>query len=262
MKFKFWTQSIGLLLACFVAVAAQAGSLQQVLRSGELRVGITLAPPWALRNEERELVGFEIDVARKLANDMEVEVRFLTYDHDELVRALEANEIDLIAAGLTISPARALHVNFSRPYATGGIGIATNTSSTADVGLLEQLDAPGFAVAVLANSAAAELAARLFPRAELLRFVDENQATEALLSGDADIYLGSEPIPSFLEIENPTVVDVPVNRPLLETPWAFAVGKGDPDFVFFLDAWIEARRADTWLDTTHEYWFKTLQWRD
>ena len=42
----------------------------------------------------------------------------------------------------------------------------------------------------------------------------------------------------------------------------FAVGKGDPDFLAFLDAWIEAREADTWLPTTHRYWFRTLQWRD
>ena len=53
-----------------------------------------------------------------------------------------------------------------------------------------------------------------------------------------------------------------VNRPLLETRSAFAVTKGDPDFVIFLNAWIEAREADTWLPTRYQYWFKTLQWRD
>ena len=74
--------------------------------------------------------------------------------------------------------------------------------------------------------------------------------------------LDQEPVPTFLALAHPDVVDVPVNRPLLETRSAFAVGKGDPDFLAFLDAWIEAREADTWLPTTHRYWFRTLQWRD
>jgi polar amino acid transport system substrate-binding protein len=42
----------------------------------------------------------------------------------------------------------------------------------------------------------------------------------------------------------------------------FAVNKGDPDFLAFLNAWIQAREADTWLPTTAGYWFKSLRWRE
>jgi polar amino acid transport system substrate-binding protein len=40
------------------------------------------------------------------------------------------------------------------------------------------------------------------------------------------------------------------------------VTKGDPDFLAFLNAWIVAREADTWLPTLHRHWFRTLEWRD
>jgi len=242
--------------------SASAGTLQQVLSRGDLRVGVTLATPWAIRDDSGDLSGFEIDVARKLAADMDVMIEFLRYDYDELIRALEAGEIDLIASGLTISPERALHVNFSRPYAISGIGIATNFATTASVENLEQLNDPRYTIAAIADSVAAQLATRIFPNARLETYRSETAASEALIAGDVDIYLDEEPIPSFLALEYPPVIDVPVNRPLLETRSGFAVTKGDPDFIAFLNAWIEAREADTWLPTTHQYWFKTLQWRD
>jgi polar amino acid transport system substrate-binding protein len=232
------------------------------LSRDELRVGVSLATPWAMRDDEGEFSGFEIDIARQLAADMDVSVQFLRYDHNALVRAIEANEIDLIAAGLTITPDRALHVNFSRPYATGGIGMVTNLESTADVERLEQLNSPEYTVAVMADSAAEDLAMRVLPRARRQAFRSEDEASEALIAGDVDVYLEQEPIPSYLAVEYPRNVDLPVSRPLLETRSAFAVSKGDPDFVIFLNAWIEAREADTWLPTRYQYWFKTLQWRD
>jgi polar amino acid transport system substrate-binding protein len=242
--------------------AAEAGTLQQVFSRGELRVGISLAPPWAMRDADGELAGFEVEVARKLASDMDVDVLFLRYGRDELVRALEAGEIDLIAAGLTITPERMRHVNFSQPYAVGGIGIATNLQSTADVERFDELNDPDFTVAVIADSVGEDLARRIMSRARIVPFDDENEAADALVSGDVDIYLDEEPIPTFLALENADTVDAPLGRPLLETRAGFAVIKGDPDFLALLNAWIEAREADTWLPTSHEYWFGTLQWQE
>lgn len=249
---------LGLLGAGF----ASAGTLQQVLTRGTLRVGITLAEPWALRDEAGEYRGFEIDVARKLATDMDVEIQFVRYDQEALIRALEAGEIDLIAAGFAVTPERALHANFSNPYATGGIGIATNTVSTADVENLEQLNAPEYTIAAVEDSVARDLAARILNRATIRTFRTETDAIEALVSGEVDVYLEQEPIPSFLALEYPRQVDVPVSQPLVSTPAAFAVTKGDPDFLAYLNAWIVARNADTWLPTMYRYWFKSLEWKN
>jgi polar amino acid transport system substrate-binding protein len=243
-------------------VTASAGTLQEVLSRGELRVGVALAAPWAMRDDDGNYRGFEIDVAEKLAADMEVSVDFRRYDYGRLILALESGEIDLIAAGLTISPQRALHVNFSRPYAVGGVGIATNLESTANVGRLEELNDPAFTIAVMADTAGELLAERIMPRARLEAYRSETDATDALISGNVDVYLDEEPIPTFLALEYPNLIDVPVNDPLVETRSAFAVTKGDADFLAFLNAWIEAREADTWLPTTHYFWFKTLQWQE
>ena len=236
--------------------------LQDILNYGTLRVGVALFTPWAMRDSSGELIGFEIDVARKLAEDMQVQVEFSVYPWDRIIRGLEAGEVDIIAAGLSITPERALHVNFSQPYATSGTTLATNLENTAIVTSLDDLNDAVFTIAAVPDSAAEELARRIFPRAQLELYEDAETASAALIAGDVDAYLENQPIPTFLALENPSTIDVPVPEPLLPTPAGFAVAKGDPDFVNFLNAWITARESDTWLPTLHGYWFQTLRWRD
>lgn len=244
------------------AEAAAARTLQQIRNEGSLRVGVALATPWALRTSGNELVGFEVDVARRLAADLEVDPVIIPYEFSELVPALETGEIDIVAAGFTITADRALHVNFSDPYATSGVALATNLETTADVELLGDLNDPEYTIAAVSDSVGLELARRHFARAEVREFEDADAAGRALVAGDVDGFLEEEPAPTYLALENPERVDVPLSSPLLETKSAFAIAKGDPDFLAFLDAWIVARRSDTWLPMTHDYWFNSLEWRE
>lgn len=250
------------LAALALAGEAAARDLQDVLNTGTLRVGVTLFAPWAARTANGELVGFEVDVAQQLAADLGVKAQLLAYEVERLVPALEAGEIDLIAAGLTVTPERALHVNFSQPYAEGGITLATHLGRTADVTDVAALDSELYTIAAVEGSVGVELARRLWPRARVQVFQSVEAASEALLAGEVHGYVEDQPVPTFLALENPSVIDVPTSRPLLVSPAAFAVNKGDPDFLAFLNAWIVARQADTWLPTTTSYWFESLRWRE
>ena len=248
------------MLAC--AGDAAARDLQDVLNTGTLRVGVTLFAPWAERGGNGELIGFEVDVARQIAADMGVEAVLLPYDVERLIPALESGEIDLIAAGLAITPERALHVNFSNPYAESGIGLATHLERTATVTDVTALNNESITIAAVEGSVGVQLARRLWPRARVQAFASAEQAADALLAGEVHGYVEDEPVPTFLALENPGIIDVPMARPLLASRAGFAVNKGDPDFLAFLNAWITAREADTWLQTTTSYWFKSLAWQE
>jgi polar amino acid transport system substrate-binding protein len=247
--------------ALWIEQSTLARDLQQVLNTGTLRVGVTLYAPWATRAPNGDIVGFEVEVAKQLAADMGVKPEILPYDVERLIPALEAGEIDVIAAGLAITPERALHVNFSQPYAESGIALATNSERTASVERLGDLNSDRFTVAAVEGSVAIELKQRVLPQAKLRVFEDVASASAALVAGDVDALLEDEPVPTFLALENPKKVDLPLDRPLLVSRAGFAVIKGDPDFLAFLNAWITARDADTWLPTTTNYWFKSLGWR-
>jgi len=256
--------ALTILLLTLAAIPGQgtARDLQEVLNTGTLRVGVASFPPWAARAGNGELIGFEVDVAKQLAADMGVKAALSVYDVERLVPALEAGEIDLIAAGLTITPERALHVNFSQPYADTGIALATNLERTANVTDLATLDNEAYSIAAVEGTVAVQLVRRLLPRAKVAVFPSAEAASSALVAGAVHGYLEDEPVPTFLALDNPGVIDVPLAQPLLLSRAGFAVNKGDPDFLAFLNAWITAREADTWLPTTMSYWFKSLRWRE
>jgi polar amino acid transport system substrate-binding protein len=152
-------------------------------------------------------------------------------------------------------------VNFSAPYAESGIALATNTERTASVKKLDELNDERFTVAVVQGSVAVDLAKRVLPRTKVRTFPNVSAASAALVAGETDAYLEDEPVPTFLALENPSKIDVPIGHPLLASRAGFAVVKGDPDFLAFLNAWITSREADTWLPTTTSYWFKSLNWQ-
>ncbi len=105
-------------------------ALDRIQKTGELRVGVSLFTPWTMKNTQGELVGFEMDVAKQLAKDMGVKPVFKVFDWDGILPALLKQKIDIIVAGMVVTPQRALKVNFTQPYASSGIGIVANMQRT------------------------------------------------------------------------------------------------------------------------------------
>ena len=101
-------------LGLAVAAGAVAQSAQQQLSSesvietikkrGALKVGMSTFVPWAMRDKKGELVGFEIDVAKKLAADMDVDIEFVPTAWDGIIPALLAGKFDVIIGGMSIRP--------------------------------------------------------------------------------------------------------------------------------------------------------------
>ncbi len=126
------------LLLLFVAFSplAYADVLDDILERGTIRVGVAEFVPWTIKTSSGELIGFEIDLARKIASDMNVEPEFKIYEWEKIIPALQQGEIDVIAAGMAITPRRALQVSFSQPVGNSGISLATNTNKTKNVSRL------------------------------------------------------------------------------------------------------------------------------
>ena len=248
------------ILLLLVLSPAGADVLDDALERGELRVGVAEFAPWTLRAASGELIGFEIDVAQKIAEDMGITADFRVYEWNKIIAALQSGEIDVIAGGMAITPARALQVNFSRPVATSGVGIATNTEMTEQIQTLADLNKENIAITTVADTLAADLAERLFPGANVKVYPATATAEAELLEGRAHAYIASMPEVQFLVLKNADRLDLPVSEPLLASSEALAVRKGEQQLLNFLDAWVTARQTDKWLPTTHDYWFGTLEW--
>ena len=142
LELKFFRQLLPMIVV-FFSTSVSADVLDEIIERGTIRVGVAEFVPWTLKNKAGELVGFEIDVAKKIARDMGVKPEFKVYVWEDIIPAVQKGEIDIIAGGMAITPARALKVNFSRPLArSGGVGLATNTRMTFEIESLKQLDSP------------------------------------------------------------------------------------------------------------------------
>jgi polar amino acid transport system substrate-binding protein len=258
---KKFLRALPILLLLAIS-SARADVLDDVLERKTLRVGVSEFTPWTLRTKSGELIGFEIDLARQLAEDMGVSAEFTVYQWNDIIGALQDGEIDVIAGGMAITPARALQVNFSRPVATSGVGIATNTKMTADIETLADLNRKSVTITTVSDSLAAGVARRLFTDANLQIFAEPGPAETEVVEGRAHAYLATMAEVQFLALRNPGVVDLPISEPLLASSEALAIRRGEQAFLNFLNAWVTARQSDKWLATTHDYWFGTLDWME
>jgi len=250
------------LLLLTISIPASADVLDEILERGSIRFGVAIFVPWTMKSESGELIGFEVDLANKIAKDMGVKAEFKLYPWDEVIPALQSGEIDVLTGGMSITPGRALQVNFTRPVADSGVSIATNIEKTKDIKRLEELNSPDITIAVVNKTLAYSVTQTFFDKANIKVYADGGKAGEAVVKGDAHAYLASLTQTRFLALNNGDKVDLPIEEPLLASREAIAVRKGQQELLNYLNAWVTARRADRWIATTRDYWFETLEWAE
>jgi len=249
-----------LLLAVLVSSLAQADALDDIIKRGTLRVGIAEFVPWAMPAKRGGYVGHDVDLGNKIAKDMDVRAEFNVYEWKDIIPALEAGEVDMIAGGIAITPQRALRVTFTQPVALSGAGMATNTHMTRDVENLQQLNDPDIVIATVTDTFSEGVARSVFDKAEIHSHSNKDDAEKEILEGRAHAYISSLPAVQFLVMSNSDAVDLPLSEPIVGWAEALAVRKGEQELLNFLNAWITAHEADRWLDATREYWFESRNW--
>ena len=259
-------------LGMAVATGAVAQSAQQQLSSesvvetikkrGALKVGMSTFVPWAMRDRNGELVGFEIDVAKKVAADMDVDVEFVPTSWDGIIPALIAGKFDVIIGGMSVRPQRNLTINFTIPYAHSGMGIAANKAMAADMKWPDDYDSADVTFSCRRGATSCNDVDRLFPKATVRRFDDDVQAFQEVLNGNAHAVLSSYPKPVEWASGNPEHIFLPTTDNLSQGDEAFGLRKGDPDALNFFSNWILVNTTNGWLEERHHYWFKTRDWEE
>jgi polar amino acid transport system substrate-binding protein len=260
MPFRSFAVRALSLIALLLSFSANADVLSDILKNNTIRFGVAEFVPWTMKSESGELIGFEIDLAKKIATDMGVEAEFVVYPWDKIIAALQRGDIDVLAGGMAITPGRALLVNFTQPLAESGVSLATNTAMTQHINRLDELNSPDIIITVVRDTLAHNVSELLFKRAEVKVFDETGPAEEEVIEGRAHVYLASTVEARFLSLRHPDKVDFPVEEPLLGSSEGLAVRKGEQELLNFLNSWIVARQSDKWIATTHDYWFDTLDW--
>jgi polar amino acid transport system substrate-binding protein len=244
------------------AALAASSVIEEIKRRNSLRVGMSTFVPWAFRNRAGELIGYEIDVATRLAQDMGVRVEFVPTAWDGIVPALLAGRFDMIIGGMTVTAARNLSANFTNSYSASGVDLAASRRLAEGMTTMEAWNRPNVTISGRRGTSALAAAQRLFPRATFRQFDDDAQSVLEVMNGRAHGMVGSMPRPRFAVLENESALFSPFPQPLARQIDSMALRKGDPDALNFLNNWIASRQLDGFLEERQAYWFQNREWRD
>jgi polar amino acid transport system substrate-binding protein len=239
---------------------SSASTIEAVKKRGVLKVGMDIFQPWAMKDKNGRLIGFEIDVATRLAEDMGVKVEFLPTAWSGIIPALLTGKFDVIIGGMGITAQRALQVNFTQPYEYSGMSIVAHKKVAAGFDSLEDFNNSEVQIAVKLGTTAAAAAKRFLPKAKLRMFDTEPQAYQELRNGNVHAVVGSAPRPAYEAVDYNKTLFLPVQETFTKEPIGFALRKGDPDSLAFFNSWITIVSLEGWLEERHNYWFGSKDW--
>jgi len=163
---------------------AQAQTTDEIVKRGKILIGVcTEAVPVCFLDEKQESVGFEIDLARMLAERMGVELELVQVPGASRIQYLLAGKVDILIAFLGVTPERALQVDYSDPYFTSD----SNVLASADVAISSYEDLKKLRVAVVRGTTSDRFLTKRLGEGAVLRFDDTPSMYQALLSGQIDV---------------------------------------------------------------------------
>ena len=111
-----------ILITCCAAAGLLAGAADA---RNTLRVGTepTFAPFEFMDTKSREFVGYDIDLIRTVADKAGYDIEVVNMGFDALIPGLAAGTVDVVAAGVSITPERAERVDFTEPYYRVGLSM-------------------------------------------------------------------------------------------------------------------------------------------
>ena len=163
---------------------AETTTLASIQKSGQLVLGTSAnMPPMTGKNEDGKVVGFDIHLARFMADGMGVKLEIKTMPFDKLLPALEKGEVDVVISNMTMNPTRNMRVAFVGPYMTSGKCVLTKKEGLAKAKKAENLNSPDVHLAALKGSTSADFVKALLPEATMT-LVDDYDDAVSLINED------------------------------------------------------------------------------
>jgi polar amino acid transport system substrate-binding protein len=172
---------------------ATSSAENRVFGRAPLRVGIS--PDYApiAFEKDGELTGIEPEMARMLAADLGRSLEFIERRFPELVPALEAGEIDVIMAGMSVTPERSRRVAFATPYLTVGQMALVREADLAIVGRPKALRSRGARVGYEKGTTGARFVHAELDTADAREYENPDGGVAALRAGEIDYFIHDAP---------------------------------------------------------------------
>ena len=236
------------------ASAQTPGLLQQIVSRGTIRIAVLPSlPPYSRVTPSGEPEGYDIDIARRLADALKVKPEFVVTDIPGRVTSLQTRKVDVTIADFTRNVERSTTVAFTDPYL-----VTTMRMLVADgakwKAITDMGDGDGLRIAISRGGTAEHAVPAALPRATLVRFNTQADEMSALLSGQADAMAED----NFYNTQ--AVKDRPgklrqLDGSLARAEIAIGLPPGDPDSLRVLNLFVEQLNASGDNARLFKHWF-------
>ncbi len=239
-------------------------TLNQILEKGELRVGMEPGyMPFEMKDKKGRIIGYDVDMARKMAKEMGVKLTLVPTAWDGIIAGLVTDKYDIIMSGMTITQQRNLKVNFADPYIVVGQTMMMNKALEGKVTSAKDLDKPEYTI-VTKLGVTGEIATRkFFKKAKIITFETEADAAAEVLNGKADAMVYDQPYNVLFMSDKGKDKLIHLDTPLTYEPLGWAIRKGDPDFLNWLNNFLRQMKEDkvvNFHEDLYNKWLKDTSW--
>lgn len=261
-------KKITLLLAIVLAVvtfssgsAFAADSLAEIQKRGVLRVGMEPGyMPFELTNKKGDIIGFDVDMAKRMAKAMGVKLELVSTAWDGIIPALLTDKFDIIMSGMTLTQERNLTVNFASPYILIGQSILLKKELADSVKSYKDLNDAKFTVASKLGTTGEQATKRMIGNAKYISYETEQEGVMELVNGKIDAFIYDLPFNAIAVGQKGAGKIVHLDEPFTKEPLAWAIKRGDVDFLNWLNNFMAQVKYDGVYDKIYAKWFQDSAW--
>lgn len=236
-------------------------TLEQILQKGELRVGFEAGyMPFEMTDKNGNFVGFDIDIAKEMAQALGVKFVPVNTAWDGIIPSLITEKFDIIMSGMTVTQERNLKINFANPNIVVGQTILINKKHQGAIKSYKDLNDPKYTVTSKLGTTGEQAVKRVIPKATYKSFETEPEAALEVVNGKADAFVYDLPYCVVFMAQQGAGKMIFLDTPFTYEPLAWAIRKGDPDFLNWLNNFLSQIKNDGRYDRTYDKWIKSTDW--
>jgi len=261
MKRLFAVMSVLAVLLVGLGVPAMADTLDDIKERGALRVGLEPGyMPFELTNQKGEIIGFDVDMAKRMAKALGVELELVSTAWDGIIPALMTSKFDIIMSGMTVTEERSEVVDFANPYIIIGQTALIRKDLDGEIKSYKDLNNPKYKVASKLGTTGEIASKKIFPDAQYFSYETEQEGVMEVVSGKIDAFIYDSPYNAVAFAQKGQGKLVFLDQPFTEEPLGWAIRKGNPKFKAFLNEFLAETKINGTYDKIYNKWFKDDAW--
>lgn len=235
--------------------------INRIKESGELRVGTSAnQPPYTLKTRDNQIIGYEMDLAKLLAESMGVEVKIVEMPFGALLNALTAGKIDVIMSGMTINMERNMRAAFVGPYMISGKSILTKSANLEKLDENAEIDNEAVTLVALKGSTSEKFVQKYLPKAKLIAAKDYDEAVKLVMEDKAAAMVSDAEIIAVTMMRYPNSDLTALSEPLTIEPIGMALPTNDFLFINLVENYLAKLALTGYLEQIQANWFDNGNW--